>query len=56
VESKRISEREYVKLAGQIGGTILRRDKNGTSWMLPDGRVVSEKNVEGGWEYYLLGV
>jgi hypothetical protein len=55
VENKRITEREYVKLAGRLDVSILRRDLRGTSWMLPDGRVVSEKLVDGGWEYYLLG-
>jgi hypothetical protein len=44
----------YARLAGQLGVTNIRRDRNGTSWMLPDGRVVSERVVEGGWEYYLL--
>lgn len=49
---KRIEAREYVRHAGKIGNTLIRRDNRGTSWMLPDGSVVSERYDGQDWSWW----
>lgn len=51
-----ISEDMFVKLAGQIGVVGFRRHANGSSWMLPDGRIVSEMWDGKTWQYRLAEV
>jgi hypothetical protein len=49
----KIRMKEYVKLAGVLGNTLVRRDARGTSWMLKDGRVVSEVKDGDGWSWWV---
>lgn len=51
-----ITEKMFVKLAGELGTEIVRRRREGTAWLLPDGRAVFEMKADIGWRYVLANV
>lgn len=48
-----ISMKQFVNLVGHIGVECFRRHNNGSSWLLPDGRIASELLVKDKWCWVL---
>jgi hypothetical protein len=51
IDFRPISQKEFVKLAGQIGVEVIGRNEAGVSYLLPDGRLVAEIHNGTEWEY-----
>ena len=49
-----ISEDMFVDLVGTVGVENLGRHVNGSSWLLPDGRVAAELHDGTTWRHYLI--
>lgn len=45
----------FVKLVGRIGVNLFRRHPNGSSYMLPDGRICAELWNGKEWTWHMLG-
>lgn len=49
-----ITMKQFVNLVGRLNVELFRRHMNGSSWLLPDGRLAAEKYNGKEWEWALI--
>lgn len=49
-----ITMKQFIDFIGQMSVECLMRRDNGTSWLMEDGRVITEYKIDNEWVYTII--